>query len=59
MKMAYSRDDFESLMRYGEPMGARELGLMAEVSISRFVRFTDEEITALHRYLNAAETWSE
>jgi hypothetical protein len=32
---------------------------MADVSRSRFVRFTNEEIAALHGYLNAGETCSE
>lgn len=58
MTMAYSCDDFETLMRHGEPLGGRELGLMADVARSRFVRFTDEEITALHGYLSTEETWS-
>ncbi len=59
MVLAYSREDFETLMRTGEPLGGRELGLMANVSRGRFARFTDDEISALHRYLNSLETWSE
>lgn len=59
MVLAYSREDFETLMRTGEPLGGRELGLMAGVARSRFVRFSDDEITALYGYLNALETWSD
>lgn len=59
MVLAYSREDFETLMRTGEPLGGRELDLMAGVAESRFTRFTDEEISALHAYLNSLETWSD
>jgi cytochrome c553 len=59
MVAAYSRDDFELLMRTGKPLGDRELQLMADVARFRFVRFTDEEITALHGYLHAWQTWSD
>lgn len=55
--MAYSRDDFERLLREGVPLGSRELGLMAGVARSRFVRFTDAEITALHDYLLTEVAW--
>lgn len=57
--MAYPRDDFEVLMRTGKALGDRELGLMGDVARSRFVRFTDEEITALHGYLHSQEAWLE
>jgi mono/diheme cytochrome c family protein len=57
MVLAYSREDFETLMRTGEALGGRELGLMAGVARSRFTHFTDTEITALHGYLNTQETW--
>lgn len=59
MALAYSREDFEKLMRAGEPLGGRELGLMAGVARSRFTRFTDDEITALHGYLSSQDTWSD
>jgi cytochrome c553 len=59
MTLAYSREDFERLMREGKPLGERELGMMAGVARSRFVRFTDEELTALHAYLHSAATWSD
>lgn len=55
--LAYSREDFETLMRTGKPLGGQELRLMADVARSRFTRFTDDEITALHGYLSAQETW--
>lgn len=55
--LAYSREDFETLMRTGEPQGGQELRLMADVARSRFTRFTDDEITALHSYLSSQETW--
>ncbi len=56
---AYSREDFETLMRTGEALGGCELGLMTGVARSRFTHFTDDEITALHGYLNSPETWSD
>ncbi|NEZ02971.1 cytochrome c [Wenzhouxiangella sp. XN201] len=57
--LAYSREDFETLMRAGEPLGGQELGLMAGVARSRFVRFTDDEIAALHGYLSSPDNWSD
>ena len=49
--VAYSLDDFRKLMRTGEPIGGRELDLMARVAASRFSYFTDLEIEHLHDYL--------
>jgi mono/diheme cytochrome c family protein len=49
--IAYSIEDFTTLMKTGVPIGGRELDLMAEVALGRFSLFTDEEITALHAYL--------
>lgn len=49
--IAYSREDFRKLMRTGEPIGDRELDLMAGVARSRFSHFTDPEIDNLHAYL--------
>ncbi len=49
--IAYSVDDFRQLMRSGEPIGDRELDLMATVAESRFSYFTDAEIESLHAYL--------
>ncbi len=48
---AYSLDDFRRLMRTGEPVGGRELDLMARVALSRFAYFSDSEIDDLHAYL--------
>lgn len=48
---AYSLEQFTRLMREGVPLGGRELGLMKSVSTGRFTHFTDDEIRALHTYL--------
>jgi len=48
---AYSLEDFTTLLRTGVPIGNRDLGLMAEVAVSRFSHFTDMEIAALHAFL--------
>ncbi len=57
MVTAYSREDFETLMREGVAMGGRELDLMAVVSRSRFAHFTDDELDALYTYLNSVDSW--
>ena len=54
--LAYPIEDFRKLMRTGEPTGERQLGVMAGVAVSRFVHFTDEEIDALHTYLQTFAT---
>ena len=48
---AYSEEAFFTLMREGVPIGDRELDLMARVARGRTVYLTDDEIRALHRYL--------
>jgi cytochrome c553 len=48
---AYSLDDFTTLLRTGEPIGGRELDLMAEAATKRFSHLTDFEIAALYAYL--------
>jgi len=48
----YTEPQFRHLMRTGEPIGGRVLGLMAEVARGRFVHLTDAEISALHQYLS-------
>ena len=48
---AYSLEDFTTLLRTGEPIGGRELDLMAEAAIKGFSHFTDSEIAALYAYL--------
>lgn len=57
--MAYSPEQFATLMRTGQPLGDRELDFMGPVARSRFVRFTDDEISALHDYLSDPVTWAE
>jgi hypothetical protein len=47
----YSPEAFTQLMRTGKGLGERDLKLMSEVARSRFVNFTDEEISELYRYL--------
>lgn len=49
--VAYSLENFATLMKTGVPIGDRELELMKEVATGRFVHFTDGEIEALHGYL--------
>ncbi|MDX1556953.1 MAG: c-type cytochrome [Xanthomonadales bacterium] len=49
--MSYPREDFRALMRTGEALGDREVGLMAQVAESRFSHFTDQEIDDLHAFL--------
>lgn len=50
---AYDLPAFVRLLRTGVPPGGRDLGMMSAVSRSDFRHFTDEEIAALHRYLQA------
>jgi len=49
--VAYSEEDFLTLMRTGVPLGGRELDLMARVVKGRTAYLTDDEIRVLHRYL--------
>ena len=53
MAAAYDLPDFRHLMRTGKAAGGRELRMMSGVARSRFSRFTDAEIDALHAYLKA------
>jgi len=48
---AYSREDFDRLLRTGISVSGRELGLMRSVALSRFDLLTDEEVQALYSYL--------
>lgn len=50
---AYDLPAFARLLRTGVPPGGRRLGMMAAVARSDFRHFTDEEIAALHAYLQA------
>lgn len=38
-------------MRTGRPLDGRQLGLMANVAVTRFAHFTDAEVSAVHAYL--------
>lgn len=48
---AYSRADFESLMREGIAVGGRELPMMSGVARGRFSKLTDGELDAIYGYL--------
>jgi mono/diheme cytochrome c family protein len=56
---AYSLDDFRKLMRTGEAIGNRELGLMVRVAQARFSHFADLEIDRLHAYLQTLAATAE
>jgi cytochrome c553 len=49
---AYSDEAFFHLMRTGRGLGDRDLGLMSEVAAVRFPLFSDEEVRAVHAYLD-------
>ena len=51
--VAYSLDDFQTLMKTGVAIGNRELDMMKEVATRRFAHFTDSEVEALHGYLQS------
>jgi mono/diheme cytochrome c family protein len=53
MAAAYSPEQFRHLLRTGEGLGGRDLGLMSIVSPLRFGALTDAEIDALHAWLVA------
>lgn len=50
---AYSLEDFNILMKTGVAIGNRELDLMKEVATGRFVHLSDNEVEALHDYLQS------
>lgn len=50
---AYSLDDFRKLMATGEGLGGRDLGLMSRMTQTRFRHLTDNEVEALHAYLQS------
>jgi mono/diheme cytochrome c family protein len=56
MVQAYDLDQFKHLMRDGKGAGERELRLMSEVARAGFSKMTDEEISAVHAYLNNTST---
>lgn len=49
---AYSSDEFKRLMRTGEAIGGRELGLMRSRAQTGLSQLTDDEIAALYEYLH-------
>ena len=51
---AYDLEGFRQLMREGEALGGRDIGLMGRMSL-RFSRLTDDEIGALHAWLQTAD----
>lgn len=50
---ACSREQFRHLLRTGEPIGGRRLGLMAEAARGRFVHLAGREVDAIYDYLAA------
>ncbi|MEO6198756.1 MAG: c-type cytochrome [Sphingomicrobium sp.] len=50
---AYDLAAFTKLLRTGKPPDGRDLGMMSEVARDDFKHFTDDEIRALHDYLQA------
>ena len=48
---AYSAEQFRHLLRTGEPLSKRDLGIMSWVAREAFKVFTDEEIADIHAYL--------
>lgn len=50
---AYDLTAFTRLLRTGKPPDGRDLGMMSEVARDDFKEFTDDEIRALHAYLQA------
>lgn len=48
---AYQLDDFKNLLSTGEGLGGRDLGLMTRMTQSRFRHLTNNEVEALHAYL--------
>lgn len=53
MAASYDPAAFNKLMRTGQGMSKRDLGLMGVVARAGFSAFTDQEITALQAYLKA------
>jgi len=50
---AYDPAQFNHLLRTGEPLDKRDLGIMGWVAREAFRRFSDEEIADIHTYLRA------
>lgn len=56
---AYDPERFRHLMRTGEPISGRDLGIMSWTARNAFAYFTDEEIADLYNYLRAYPEASE
>ena len=54
---AYSAEQFRHLLRTGEPISNRDLGIMSSVAREAFKVFTDEEIGDIHAYLREYRRW--
>ena len=54
----YDLAQFTHLLRTGEPIGGRDLGLMSRVARNAFSRFTDDEIRDLHTFLSSVSARS-
>lgn len=50
---AYDAEQFRHLLRTGEPISGRDLGIMSWTARNAFAYFTDEEIADLYSYLRA------
>ena len=55
--MAYTREQFATLMREGVPLDGRVMELMDDMATERFARLTDDELFALYAYLSNPGTW--
>ena len=47
----YTPETFRHLLRTGEPLGGRDLGLVSRVAWNAFSLFTDDEIADIYRFL--------
>jgi hypothetical protein len=48
---AYPPAQFQHLLRTGEPVGGRDLGIMSQVAREALYLFTDDEIADLYTFL--------
>jgi cytochrome c553 len=53
MVASYEPGDFRGLLRTGVAAGNREVGMMSDVARGRYAHFTDGELEAVYRYLQA------
>jgi len=54
---AYSAEQFRHLLRTGEPLSKRDLGIMSWVAREAFKVFTDDEIGDIYAYLREYHRW--